>query len=261
MPFRRLFGKRKAPAVARDPAVPDGMRVYAIGDVHGRLDLLTDLLGRIEADHAGRDKADAQIVMLGDLIDRGPQSSEVVGFLLNERPSFATFHFLMGNHEEGMLNSLALKADPRETGWLQYGGRETLESYEVPEAAFSVTGWLLSDELRLYIPPQHLAFLETFEDKILLGDYLFVHAGIRPDVPLAKQSPADLHWIRRDFLDDETDHGFIVVHGHTIREEPEFRSNRIGIDTGAYYSGRLTALGLEGTERWILMTGADDEPL
>jgi serine/threonine protein phosphatase 1 len=258
MPFRRLFGKRRATA-PRQAAAPDGLRVYAIGDVHGRLDLLTDLLGRIEADHAARDPADAHIVMLGDLIDRGPHSRGVVEYLLNQRPSFATFHFLMGNHEEGMLKSLELKADPRETGWLQYGGRETLESYDVPEAAFAVTGWLLSDELRLYIPPEHLAFLATFEDKLLLGDYLFVHAGIRPNVPLAKQTPADMRWIRRDFLDDESDHGVIVVHGHSIREEPEFRPNRIGIDTGAYYSGKLTALGLEGEERWILATEPDEE--
>lgn len=230
------------------------MRVYAIGDVHGRLDLLVELIDRIERDNSARGPADAQVIMLGDLVDRGPHSAEIVEYFINARPQFATFRFLMGNHEQAMLESLDEAGDPRATGWLRFGGMETLDSYDVPETAYEATGRLLSDALRRHVPSDHLAFLKTFEDKLTIGDYLFVHAGIRPGVSLDKQRADDLLWIRREFLDDETDHGYIVVHGHTVQEEPEFRANRIGIDTGAYRTGVLTALMLEATDRQIIST-------
>jgi len=248
-----LGRKRRCP---EQPAIPSGIRVYAIGDVHGRLDLLVALLARVERDDASRPAADTRVVMLGDLIDRGPHSAEVIEFLLKARPSFASFHFLMGNHEQAMLESLASEADPRSTGWLRFGGMETLESYDVPEQAFGCSGRLFSDELRRYVPAAHLAFMREFEDKLLIGDYLFVHAGIRPGVSIEKQSMEDKLWIRDDFLEDPSDHGFVVVHGHTVHPEPDFRENRIGIDTGAYRTGVLTALALEGNERRIIAVGA-----
>lgn len=251
--LRALFGARRQREAA-SAAVPAGQRVYAIGDVHGRLDLLVRLLASIEEDDRARRPAESHVVMLGDLIDRGPRSADVVEFFLSRRPGFAAFHFLMGNHEEAMIRSLRPKADPREIGWLQFGGMETLASYGVAEEVFDLLGWQLSDELRLHVPRAHIEFITGFEDSLRFGDYLFAHAGIRPGVALDRQSSRDLRWIRREFLEDESDHGAIVIHGHTITAEPEFRPNRIGIDTGAYCSGVLTALGLEGAERWILAT-------
>lgn len=241
-----------------EPAVPEGMRIYAIGDVHGRLDLLTELLRQIEEDNLARPSAQLHIVMLGDLIDRGPDSAGVIDLLLNRPRDFATFHFIAGNHEEAMIQSLEEGADPHKVEWLRYGGREALRSYGVPDDVFEMRGSLLSDELRRYVPQAHVDFVQTFEDSLVLGDYLFVHAGIRPGKPLAKQARKDLLWIREPFLsDDKTDHGHMVVHGHTITRDPELRPNRIGIDTGAYATGVLTALALEGTERRILQARGD----
>jgi serine/threonine protein phosphatase 1 len=232
--------------------IPAGQRVYAIGDVHGRLDLLRDLLAQIEADDQQREPAETTVILLGDLIDRGPQSAETIEYLRSDRPSFATFRFLMGNHEEAMLRSLVEDADPREIGWLSFGGLQTLTSYGVPAQALDLAGPELSAELRRHVPPQHLAFIISFENMIRIGDYVFVHAGIRPNVTLEEQDEEDLRWIRAPFLNDDSDHGFMVVHGHTITEEPAFRANRLGIDTGAYSSGRLTAIGLQDNERWVL---------
>jgi serine/threonine protein phosphatase 1 len=237
------------------PSLPPGKRVYAIGDVHGCLDILRTLLGSVERDATTRGEAENHIIMLGDLIDRGPASRNVVEHLLNgPLPNFS-FHFLMGNHEDAMLRSLTLGADPRETGWMRFGGRDTLMSYGVPDDFYQLSGGLLSDEIRRYVPRHHLDFLRQFEDKIIMGDYLFVHAGIRPGRNIDKQKRDDLLGIREPFLNDDRNHGYMVVHGHSIRRETEFMTNRIGLDTGAYQTGVLTALGLEGTDRWILQTG------
>ena len=254
-----MFFARRKRQDARPATVPEGTRVYAVGDVHGCYAQLAELIDKIEADdrRRGRGDVDTHVILLGDLVDRGPRSADVVDRFVNARPAFARFRFLTGNHEEAMLESLAEHADPRATGWLRYGGRETLASYGVPESVFELGGWLLADALRQHVPPAHLDFLASFEDQIGYGDYLFVHAGIRPKVPLDRQAKADLRWIRGAFLDDATDHGRIVVHGHSVDPEPVFRSNRIGIDTGAYRTGRLTALGLEGAERWTLSAGGD----
>jgi len=250
MPFRPFRSRRNR---TENSAAPAGMRIYAIGDVHGRLDLLTALLHLIEQDNRMLPSADRRVVMLGDLIDRGPESAGVINLLLNHRPDFARFHFLIGNHEEAMIQSLEDGADPHQVEWLRYGGRETLRSYGVPEEAFEMRGSLMSDELRRYVPQSHIGFVRSFEETLVLGDYLFVHAGIRPGKPLARQIRKDFLWIREPFLHDKTtDHGYIVVHGHTIERKPVFAPNRIGIDTGAYATGVLTALVLEGTERRIL---------
>lgn len=236
-----------------EPAAPEGMRIYAIGDVHGRLDLLTALLRQIEEDHLALPPAELHIVMLGDLIDRGPDSAGVIELLLNRPADFAHFHFIVGNHEEAMIQSLEEGADPHKIEWLRYGGRETLRSYGAPSDVFEMFGSLLSDELRRYVPQTHIDFVRSFEETVILGDYLFVHAGIRPGRPMSRQVRKDMLWIRDEFLSDEkTDHGHIVVHGHTIARQPVFAPNRIGIDTGAYTTGVLTALALEGTGRRIL---------
>ena len=235
-----------------DARVPDGQRVYAIGDVHGRFDLLIGLLKRIKVDNASRQVAEAHVIMLGDLVDRGPHSAHVLEYLRSHRDGFANFHFVGGNHEEAML--AALRGDaPEETGWLDFGGRETMLSYGADPSIFDAQGTELAAAMRRFVPRIHLDFLEDFEDSIQFGDYLFVHAGIRPGIMIEQQSRKDLRWIRQLFLEDDRDHGVVVVHGHSITQEPDVRHNRIGIDTGAYKSGVLTALALERGERWLIM--------
>jgi serine/threonine protein phosphatase 1 len=240
------------------PALPPGYRLYAVGDVHGRDDLLGDLLAQIEADHRRRDKARLVLVFLGDLIDRGPSSRQVVERLRTYRPAATRRVFLAGNHEEVLLRILAgdasLIAD-----WLRFGGAECLASYGLDAARLRrLPAAQALESIVAAVPQPHRQFLAEFEDTFRAGDYLFVHAGIRPGLPLDQQSRTDLRWIRDPFLKDGSDHGFTVVHGHTIREQVDERVNRIGIDTGAYRSGILTALGLEGPDRWYLQANAQD---
>ena len=240
-----------APAAAR---VPQGTRVYAIGDIHGRLDLLDQLLFRIEADDRTRGGAKSQLVFLGDLVDRGPNSAGVVQRALELKRSGAAVRFLMGNHEEVFLKTLGGSMEALRF-FVKIGGRATILSYGFDETEYNRLHFEeLLPELIARVPQEHVAFLKSFEDRIAIGDYLFVHAGIRPRVPIEEQTGGDLRWIRSEFLDFRGDHGAVVVHGHTITDEVEERANRIGIDTGAFASGRLTALGLEGGERWYLST-------
>lgn len=232
-----------------------GYRAYAIGDVHGRLDLLDRLLADIERDRARRPSRKTLLVFLGDLIDRGPQSAQVIERLRTYAPHGVRKIFLLGNHEEVLLRILDGDADLI-TKWTWFGGRECLASYGYDPARLARLGRDEAlEEVRKAIPERHVEFLQSFADSCRFGDYLFVHAGIRPGVPLEDQLQSDLRWIREPFLEDGADHGCIVVHGHTIREAIEERSNRIGIDTGAYRTGVLTALGIEGRERWYLQTG------
>jgi serine/threonine protein phosphatase 1 len=247
--LKRLF---RSKSDRRKPHGPPHRRAYAIGDVHGRLDLLEDLLARIEDDHRSRGDAKAYLIFLGDLVDRGPDSRGVIERLLDRPPGFARNIFLKGNHEEFFLG--ALDGDlAMLQNWLAYGGTECCESYGISG------GWLVNaappeilSRLVATVPPAHRTFLGGMADTFRFGDYLFVHAGIRPGVPLESQSSTDLRWIREGFLDDRTDHGVTVVHGHTIVEEVEEHPNRIAIDTGAYRSGVLTAIGLEGDQRWLI---------
>jgi serine/threonine protein phosphatase 1 len=254
----RVFGllQRFARSSNRPAAVPEGTRVYAIGDVHGCLDTLDALLSSI-SDDCGSWSGESHLVFVGDLIDRGPDSAGVVERLVRSDLPCDRHAFLMGNHEEAMLDSW--NGDMQTLhGWLSYGGRETLESYGVERDATYRLGPDLVIKMRAAIPKSHMKFIRSFADQVRIGDYLFVHAGIRPGIPLKEQDSYDLRWIRDEFLKDEdTNHGVVVVHGHTISHEPEIRSNRIGIDTGCYATGRLTALVLEGTERRFLSTSAD----
>ena len=246
---------RRAIEPAPPPArVPDGLRVYAIGDIHGRLDLLDSLLFRIEADERMRGAARTQLIFLGDLIDRGPDSAGVVQRALEIEQSGPPARFLMGNHEEVFLKALGGSLEALRF-FVKIGGRATILSYGFDEEEYASLDYdELLPELIARVPAEHVAFLQRFEDQIAIGDYLFVHAGIRPRVALEEQTGGDLRWIRSEFLDYRGMHGPIVVHGHTITEDVEERPNRIGIDTGAFASGRLTALGLEAGERWYLGT-------
>jgi serine/threonine protein phosphatase 1 len=253
--FNFMRGNEPRPAGAR------GHRAYVVGDIHGRLDLLDKLLAEIHRDLAERPARKALIVFLGDLIDRGPNSAQVIERLRTyEREGIQTV-FLLGNHEEVLLRILGgdISLIPN---WLMYGGLECLKSYGVDPQLIGV----YPDQkalaiIRMAIPKQHEEFLQSFIDTCRFGDYLFVHAGIRPGVPIDDQVQSDLRWIREPFLLDDTDHGVVVVHGHTISSEVEERPNRIGIDTGAYKSGILTALVVEGTERRYLDTRVSSDAI
>ena len=245
----RFFSKSRARPLLKGPS---GSRAYAIGDVHGRLDLMLDLLARIEEDDRSRGPAKTYLIFLGDLVDRGPDSRGVIDYLINNPPPFHRTVYLKGNHEE-FFHGVLEGDDSIVQRWMTYGGAECAESYGVS------TGWALNasqaeitERLIKEVPRSHVDFLANMADTFRFGDYLFVHAGVRPGVELEKQVSRDLRWIREGFLDDQTDHGLMIIHGHTIVDAPEERPNRIGVDTGAYRTGLLTAIGLEGTDRWYL---------
>lgn len=253
-----MFWKRKSkpvPPARSSFSIPAGQRVYAIGDIHGRDDLFAELLGLIRADNAARGSARVSLILLGDLVDRGPQSAEVVDRAIGLRGEFDELRLLIGNHEECFL--AALTGDVRRLRYfMRIGGEATVQSYWDGDASLvDATFEEVASQLPPMVPQAHVDFLGGGEDVIAIGDYVFVHAGIRPGVPLERQALADLRWIRDEFLDDGRDHGAMIVHGHTIQEDVDECSNRIGIDTGAYKSGVLTAIMLEGTERQYLKTG------
>jgi serine/threonine protein phosphatase 1 len=234
------------------PRTDSGERIYAIGDVHGRYDLLRLLLDRIgEHAQALPPTQSLHLVFLGDLVDRGPESAKVVEFLYELEQSTDQIIVLLGNHEEAMLKSLDGDLGVLQR-WLGVGGAETLASYglRLPEP---------HDDLRRYtrylqnsLPAEQMRWLRRLPLTAQSGDYFFCHAGIRPGVPLGRQSRDDLLWIRDDFIDDAADHGAVIVHGHTIEPEVTLRANRIGIDTGAYRHGLLTALYLEDEQQEII---------
>ena len=245
-----------SPRRERGPAGAPGYRAYAVGDVHGRLDLLEELLAKIHADLQHHPSRKTLLVFVGDLIDRGPKSAQVIERLRTYKRQGIRPVFLLGNHEEVLLRILGGDAELI-TKWRWFGGAECLQSYGLdPEQFSQISDQLALELVREAIPKEHVQFLESFVDSCRFGDYLFVHAGIRPGVELEDQRQSDLRWIREPFLLDETDHGFVVVHGHTISSEVEERANRIGIDTGAYRTNVLTALAVEGTERWLMATGS-----
>jgi serine/threonine protein phosphatase 1 len=249
------FRRRPSATLPDRPTVPDGTIVYAIGDVHGRADLLGALQDQIAADARASDAGRRVAVYLGDYVDRGPASRGVIDRLLDRPlPGFESVH-LMGNHEAFLLQFLeTVAAGP---GWMMNGGRATLASYGVaPPARITDPEDLAKAQaaLRAALPDDHRDFLQSLSLLHVEGDYAFVHAGVRPGVPLEEQAPSDLLWIREPFLDWSEPFERVVVHGHTIVEAPDIRPNRIGIDTGAFASGVLTSLVLEADRRWLLRT-------
>lgn len=224
--------------------------MYAIGDVHGRLDLFEHLRDAIEREIAAAPRVSSTVILLGDLVDRGPDSAGVIAAARAWRER-RKLHILLGNHEEMFLRSLTETDVLRQ--FLRHGGRETLLSYGIPREAYaSATLPEIQQLARETLPAEDLEFIAGFEEMIAIGDYVFVHAGVLPEVPLDEQKSTDLRWIREPFLSSDADHGGVVVHGHTIADRPVVRANRIGVDTGAYRTGRLTALVLEGTRRNLL---------
>jgi serine/threonine protein phosphatase 1 len=226
--------------------------LYAIGDIHGRLDLLEGLLGQIARDDAERDGPAGELIFLGDLIDRGPDSAGVIYRLMSLRAERPNVRFLLGNHEEVFLNALSGDAKALRL-FSRIGGEETILSYGVSPQAYAEADYEeLHRLLAESVPAAHREFLESFENMIVAEDYVFVHAGIRPGVALVDQRPADLRWIRDEFLRARAPLEKRVVHGHTISEDVVELPHRIGLDTGAYRSGILTGMGFEGEKRWVL---------
>ena len=258
------FGGTKNTSVTKEvhipgpPAlVPPGRRVYAVGDVHGRADLLIRLIDTIRDDVAGGGFEGRPIlIFLGDYIDRGFQSKDVIDILLGEKLSPFETYFLKGNHEAAMLQFLRDPSiGPR---WSEFGGAETLVSYGVrpPRMRTSMDEWALaSQQLNDVLPPSHLNFLTSLDLSVRVGDYVFVHAGVRPGVPLDQQTEYDMLWIRDEFLSDGRALGAVIVHGHTPASKPHKDSRRVGIDTGAYLSGKLTAARFEHDAVDFISTG------
>lgn len=249
----RLFRQPAAPPAAQ---VPDGTRWYAVGDVHGRDDLFAALADAIDADDRAAPPAQSSVVLLGDLVDRGPDSAGVIARARAWQQQ-RVVRMLVGNHEEMFLESFTDLEVLRH--FLRHGGRETVLSYGLSREAYDAMS--LEDvqaELERIVPAEDRAFLDAGEDWIEAGDYLFVHAGINPAVPLAEQHKGDLRWIRERFLRHSDAFSHMVVHGHTIFEQIEDTGTRIGIDTGAYRTGRLTALVLEGSARRVIQAVARD---
>jgi serine/threonine protein phosphatase 1 len=242
--LERVFGAGRRQG-KEAPEVPEGSRVYAVGDIHGKIELLRDLHYMIHADAYRHQARRNVLVYLGDYIDRGEDSRAVLDLLIAAPlPGFSAVH-LKGNHEDSMLRFL------EDTGigpaWLLYGGVATL--------LIDPQGLRRAQrELSQRLPAAHQRFLEGLRLTHEEGDYLFAHAGVRPGVPLAEQASDDLLWIREEFLRSDEDFGRVVVHGHTIADMPDVKRNRIGIDTGAFASGHLTCLVLEGAEWSFLQT-------
>lgn len=252
--FNWLFSAKRR-SKPRPAFAPPGTRVYAVGDIHGRVDLLRALHAQIAADAAQGAAARKVVVYIGDYIDRGADSREVIDLLLDEPLAGFEAVYLRGNHEQALLDFYQDTAITH--AWLSFGGDATLYSYHVASPALgdSIERLLQAQsEFKAKLPPRHLAFYRALGLHHREGDYLFVHAGIRPGVALESQSEQDLLWIRDAFLKSRADHGCLVVHGHSITPRPDSRPNRIGIDTGAYATNVLTCLRIEGDERRFLST-------
>lgn len=234
--------------------MPNGMRVYAIGDVHGRLDLLHELLEKIAADDARRGNAESHLIMLGDLVNRGPDSAGVVALVQSLNAAETTVQLIKGNHEEIFIEA-ARGSGRAARALLGIGGLPTLLSYGITEREAKLgTFQNLADLMIERVPSTDVDFLDAGEDLIQFGDYVFVHAGIRPGIPFEQQCSNDMRWIRGDFLNSREDHSAVIVHGHTIFDTVDEQFNRIGIDTGAFATGNLSAIAIEGDERWFLST-------
>ena len=252
--LRQIFGLSQT--LRRVARVPDGERYYLIGDIHGRLDLFDAIIGAIEADDAVAPSAQTTVVLLGDLVDRGPDSAGVIARARNWAGQ-RTVRMLAGNHEEMFLQSFSDLEILRH--FVQHGGRDTILSYGIDRSSYNrMTLEELQAAMADAVPQSDRDFLSGFEEIIFTGDYVFVHAGINPANPINDQKRSDLLWIRERFLRHDAPFSHVVVHGHTIFDEVEDGEHRIGIDTGAYRTGRLTALVLEGGSRRTLQSVADD---
>lgn len=247
-------------APAAGPSIDPEERIYAVGDIHGRLDLFKSLIGKIE-DHAQSlpPVKSTHLVLLGDIVDRGPDSAALLDMVYAYQRQSDQIIVLKGNHEDLMLRTLEGEPGVMRT-WMRSGGSATLRSYGIEPPRDSEQRQAATQALVKQVPQEVVAWLRELPLTARSGDYLFCHAGIRPGVPIKRQVSTDLLWIREDFLEDRSDHGVVVVHGHSVSAEVQVRRNRIGIDTGAYRTGVLTALYLEGTKRDVISIGTPKKP-
>lgn len=251
--LRRLRGRRE------EPSGPSGKRAYVIGDVHGCLDLLEQVVEKVSAHNNMQPSKEVALVFLGDVIDRGPDSRGVINYLRHSIPAFAQPYFVMGNHEESLLRGMWEDVSQLRA-WLVNGGEECAVSYGIhPKDLAGKSDSHILRILQEHIPSEDIEFLATFHDYVVFGDYLFVHAGIRPGRSLSDQTAHDLRWIREPFLSSRDRFTHVVVHGHTVCTEPVIRRNRICVDTGAYRSGVLSALMIDGPSRATIQAIAAGE--
>jgi serine/threonine protein phosphatase 1 len=251
-----LPGLRELRVKGRRPSLLAEVRIYAIGDIHGRLDLLNELLARITSDIALRPTARPLYVFLGDYIDRGPSSRETIDRLIEHGKAHESV-FLKGNHELIAIKCLSDRGLFDQ--WLRLGGLETLVSYGVPAETLANGKQIaeLQSAFHSALPQAHFRFFRDLKNSFECGDFFFAHAGVKPNVELSRQKENDLLWIRGEFLSSKDDFGKIIVHGHTPTREIEVRPNRINIDTGAFATGRLSCLVLEGEDLSVIDTSLD----
>jgi serine/threonine protein phosphatase 1 len=239
-----------------DARGPEGIRIYAIGDVHGRLDLLRKMHEAIAEDLSHHPHRDWRVIHLGDYVDRGPDSKGVADFLIAARKADSRMQAIAGNHDIGFLEFLAR---PSAEGLFAHnGGGETARSYGVA-IDFWTPGGLREGHAALLdaVPDSHFAFYRSLGRHLSFGDFFFCHAGIKPGIALGDQDPDDLIWIRWDFLNYSGLHPKVIVHGHTPEADVEVMANRVNVDTGAWKSGRLSALVIDGPEKQILAVAGD----
>jgi len=247
-------GIQRLQVEGRRPSLPPGVRIYAVGDIHGRLDLLNELLVRVDEDMSSRPATRAISIFLGDYIDRGPSSRETIDRLIAHAQANESV-FLKGNHEQIAINCL------RDRGlferWMRLGGLQTLTSYGITLAALSDERQIVRLQAAFHdaLPQSHFRFFRDLQSSFTCGDYFFAHAGVKPDVALARQKESDLLWIRQEFLASRGDFGKIVIHGHTPVREIEVEPNRVNIDTGAFATGRLTCLVIDESSLSVIDTG------
>ncbi|MEM1105055.1 MAG: metallophosphoesterase family protein [Pseudomonadota bacterium] len=248
-------GRTPAGGIHRESKMPQDTRVYAVGDVHGRVDLLRKLMEMIAEDAAAGEESRVVLIFLGDYVDRGFKSKDVIDFLLSDALAPYETYCLKGNHEAAFETFLSDSAFGPQ--WARFGGAETLMSYGIqpPRAKTQPGSWeAVCRELNRALPDPHRSFLGSLSLYATLGDYVFVHAGLRPGVPLQDQAERDILWIRDEFLNDERAFDRVVVHGHTPVETPYRDHRRIAVDTGAYLTGKLTAARFIGDRVTFLTT-------
>jgi serine/threonine protein phosphatase 1 len=258
MDLLRLFERAPPPAAK----FPDGRVGFAVGDIHGRADLLGEMLTMLE-ERAGEERRDGGapiVVFLGDYVDRGPNSAAVIELLLQGRPHGYERHCLKGNHEQSMLDFIEAPLENR--AWLLQGGAETLIAYGVqppPPVGASDDDWIaVAAALKRRVPEAHIAFLNGLERYVAFGDYAFVHAGVDASRSLEEQTDDDLYWARDRFIASRKKFSHLVVHGHTPVDRPYADERRIAVDTGAYASGMLTAARFEGAD--VTFLSVSDRP-
>ena len=248
-----LSGAQRLDVRGRSPSLPAGLRIYAIGDIHGRLDLLNELLSKIDADIALRPTSKALYVFLGDYIDRGPSSRETIDRLIEHGEKNESV-FLRGNHE--MIAVRCLSDRNLFDKWMRLGGLETLVSYGIAPGLLANGRQIVQLQAAFHsaLPQSHFQFFRDLQLFYASGDFFFAHAGVKPHVSLSLQKEQDLLWIREEFLTSNEDFGKIVIHGHTPTREIEVQQNRINIDTGAFATGRLTCLVMEDSSLSVIDT-------